>query len=45
MIGSGLEVVAAQALYSIIGAISLERGGEVANRVVKEKILQPLGIS
>ena len=45
MIGSGLEVVAAQALYGIVGAISLERGGEVSNRVAREKILQPLGIS
>jgi len=43
--GSGLEIVAAQALYAIVGAISLEKGGAVANRIAREKILQPLGIS
>lgn len=45
MIGSGLEVVTAQALYSIVGAISLERGGEAANRMVREAIMMPLGLS
>jgi large subunit ribosomal protein L15 len=45
LIGSGLEVVAAQALYGIVGAISLERGGEAANRMVRETIMIPLGLS
>lgn len=39
-----MHLVAAQALYAIVGAISLERGGDEANKVVKEKILAPLGI-
>jgi large subunit ribosomal protein L15 len=30
-------------LYAIIGAVALERGGEVANKVVQDKILAPLG--
>lgn len=41
---SGIDVVMAQTLYSIIGAIALHRGGNVANRVTKEKILNPLGL-
>jgi large subunit ribosomal protein L15 len=41
---SGLHMVTAQALYAIIGAVSLERGGMDANRVVKEKILKPFGL-
>jgi large subunit ribosomal protein L15 len=42
---SGEDVVLTGALYAIIGALALERGGGVANRVVKEKILTPLGLS
>lgn len=41
---SGADVVYTASLSAIIGAIALERGGEVANRVVKEKILNPLGL-
>jgi large subunit ribosomal protein L15 len=41
---SGLYMVTAQALYAIVGAVALERGGADANRVVKEKILKPLGL-
>jgi large subunit ribosomal protein L15 len=44
LVGSGLHLVAAQALYAIVAAIALERGGDEANRVVKEKILAPLGV-
>ncbi|KAL8702894.1 MAG: hypothetical protein Q9201_003928 [Fulgogasparrea decipioides] len=44
MDGSGVEVVLTQALYAIVGAISLQKGGEVANRVVRERILGPLGL-
>lgn len=42
--GSGMDIVFAQTLYSVIGAIALEKGGEVANRTVREKILSPLGL-
>jgi len=34
----------AQALYAIVGAVSLERGGQMANRITREKILTPLGV-
>lgn len=40
---SGLPIVMTQALYAIVGAVALQRGGEVANDVVREKILNPLG--
>ncbi|KAF2403115.1 hypothetical protein EJ06DRAFT_489936 [Trichodelitschia bisporula] len=42
--GSGQEVVVTQTIYAIIGALALEQGGGVANRVVQEKILAPLGV-
>ena len=42
--GSGVEVVLTQALYAIVGAISLQKGGEVANRIARERILGPLGL-
>ncbi|KAL8707937.1 MAG: hypothetical protein Q9225_007679 [Loekoesia sp. 1 TL-2023] len=42
--GSGIEVVLTQALFAIVGAISLQKGGEVANRIVRERILGPLGL-
>lgn len=42
--GSGVESILAQTLYAIVGAISLEKGGAVANHVVKERILRPLGL-
>ncbi|TID22702.1 gb [Venturia nashicola] len=41
---SGIDVIAAQALYAIVGAVSLERGGAQANQLVKERILTPLGV-
>lgn len=37
-------MVYSQALYAIIGALSLEQGGMVANRVVRERILQVIGL-
>ncbi|KAJ5182571.1 hypothetical protein N7492_000187 [Penicillium capsulatum] len=40
---SGSELVLAHTLYAIIGAISLEKGGHVANQVARERILKPLG--
>ncbi|KAL8826133.1 MAG: hypothetical protein Q9170_007521 [Blastenia crenularia] len=41
---SGVEVVLTQALYAIVGAISLQKGAEVANRITRERILEPLGL-
>jgi large subunit ribosomal protein L15 len=32
-------------LYAIVGAVALERGGDVANKVVQDKILAPLGFT
>ena len=42
--GSGLPVVAAQTLYAIVGAVALQRGGVVADNVVRERLLAPLGL-
>jgi len=42
---SGIDVVLAQAVYGIVGAVSLERGGAQANRIVRERILSPLGVA
>ncbi|KAJ9617207.1 hypothetical protein H2200_000928 [Cladophialophora chaetospira] len=41
---SGSELVYAQAILSIIGALALEQGGAVANRIAMEKVLMPLGL-
>lgn len=43
--GSGVETVLMTSLYAIVGALALERGGEVANKVVQDKILAPLGFT
>jgi large subunit ribosomal protein L15 len=43
--GSGQETVLATSLYAIVGAIALERGGELANKVVQDTILEPLGFN
>ncbi|EEP78981.1 conserved hypothetical protein [Uncinocarpus reesii 1704] len=40
---SGIDVVLAQTMYAIVGAVTLERGGAVSNRIVRERILKPLG--
>ena len=42
--GSGLPIIVSQALYAIVGAVALQKGGEVANKVVRERILDPLGL-
>ncbi|KAJ4293613.1 hypothetical protein N0V90_008896 [Kalmusia sp. IMI 367209] len=42
---SGLESVLTTSLYAIIGALALERGGEIANKVTQDKILAPLGFT
>ncbi|CZT43197.1 related to RNase III domain protein [Rhynchosporium secalis] len=41
---SGIDVVLTTSLYAIIGAIALQRGGNVAASVVNENVLKPLGI-
>ncbi|KAL4917988.1 ribonuclease-III-like-domain-containing protein [Aspergillus aurantiobrunneus] len=41
--GSGIDVVLAHTLYALVGAVSLEKGGTVANKVARERILAPLG--
>lgn len=41
---SGIELVLSQTMYAIIGAVSLEKGGHIANKVAQERILEPLGI-
>jgi large subunit ribosomal protein L15 len=38
-----MESVLMTSLYAIIGAVALESGGEVANKLVQDKILAPLG--
>jgi large subunit ribosomal protein L15 len=40
---SGVETAVSQALYAIVGAIALQRGGEVASRIVKDRILGQMG--
>ncbi|KAF2742209.1 hypothetical protein M011DRAFT_481909 [Sporormia fimetaria CBS 119925] len=42
---SGQNAVLATSLYAIVGAVALERGGEVANKIVQEKILAPMGLT
>lgn len=40
---SGLDLVLANTMYAIVGAIALEKGGVVANEVAREALLIPLG--
>ncbi|KAA8646992.1 mitochondrial 54S ribosomal protein mL57 [Aspergillus tanneri] len=40
---SGIELVLAHTMYAVVGAVSLEKGGHVANKVARERILAPLG--
>jgi hypothetical protein len=42
---SGVNVVLTTTLYAIIGAIALQKGGDVAARVARERVLKPLGIA
>lgn len=42
--GSGVNTVLAHTIYSIIGAVAMQRGGEVAARTARERVLQPLGL-
>lgn len=41
---SGIDLVLAHSLYAIVGAIALEKGGDVANKVAQNRILEPLGV-
>ncbi|KAI0599205.1 RNase III domain-containing protein [Biscogniauxia sp. FL1348] len=41
--GSGFHPIMAGAVYAIVGAISLQHGGKVASRIVRERILSKLG--
>jgi hypothetical protein len=41
---SGADMVHAQAVFAIIGALALEKGSAVANQVAKERVLEPLGM-
>ncbi|KAE8152486.1 ribonuclease-III-like-domain-containing protein, partial [Aspergillus avenaceus] len=40
---SGIELVLAHTMYAVVGAVALEKGGVTANKVVRERILAPLG--
>ncbi|KAF2153363.1 hypothetical protein K461DRAFT_312759 [Myriangium duriaei CBS 260.36] len=41
---SGVDTVLAHTLYSIIGALTLHRGGNTTVQLVKERLLAPLGL-
>lgn len=41
---SGVDVVLAHTICAIIGAVALQKGGDVAVRLVKENVLGPLGL-
>ena len=41
---SGQDVVLAQTIYAVVGAVALQRGGDVAAQVARERILAPLGL-
>ncbi|PSK36690.1 54S ribosomal protein L15, mitochondrial [Elsinoe australis] len=41
---SGVDTVLAHTLYAIVGALSLQRGGDTTTQLVKERILAPLGL-
>lgn len=43
--GSGLPIVISQALYAIVGAVALQKGGDAANTVARERILEQLGLN
>lgn len=41
---SGQDSVLAHTVYSIVGALAMQQGGEVAARAARERVLQPLGL-
>lgn len=42
---SGMDSILAQTVYAIVGAVALSRGGEMATRVARNRILEPLGLA
>ena len=38
--GSGLAPVMAGAVFALIGAVALQHGGKVADRVVRERVMR-----
>jgi len=41
---SGIDKVLRDTLFAVVGAVSLQKGGDVANQVVRTRILRPLGV-
>ena len=41
---SGMDIVLVQSLYAIVGAVALQKGGEIANRIARERILNAPGV-
>ncbi len=41
---SGLDLICAQTICAIVGAVALQKGGEVANTVARTRVLSPMGI-
>ncbi|CAK1365591.1 hypothetical protein CB0940_09911 [Cercospora beticola] len=41
---SGIDAVLAQSIFAIVGAVALQRGGELAARTARERVLAPLGL-
>ncbi|KAI9828365.1 MAG: hypothetical protein M1832_002793 [Thelocarpon impressellum] len=42
--GSGEPTVLVEALFAIVGAVALQKGGPAAEKVARERILEPLGL-
>ncbi|KAI1801050.1 RNase III domain-containing protein [Daldinia bambusicola] len=40
--GSGFDPIMAGAIYAIVGAVALQRGGKIAGRIVRERIISKL---
>ncbi|KAF2207153.1 hypothetical protein CERZMDRAFT_51585 [Cercospora zeae-maydis SCOH1-5] len=41
---SGFDAVLAQTIFAIIGAVALQKGGEMAAKTARERVLAPLGL-
>lgn len=41
---SGVDSVLATTIAAIIGAIALQKGGQVANETIRKRVLGPLGV-
>ncbi|KAH8805836.1 ribonuclease-III-like-domain-containing protein [Xylogone sp. PMI_703] len=44
MISSGIDTVMTSTIYAIIGAIALQKGGDMAGQIARERVLKPLGV-